>query len=139
VKSALLEQIARFAVVGTIGFAMDGGILYLLVSKGVDPYVARAISFPPAVTVTWFLNRIWTFAANDGAARRQYARYFAVQIAGALSNYLVYGLILSFVDRTAVRALLALAAGSAAGLIVNFIGARSFAFVSIGDARIRTR
>ncbi len=138
-KSTLLGQIARFAVVGSAGFAIDGGLLYVLISKGFDPYLARCMSFPPAVTVTWFLNRVWTFSARTGGARRQYARYLAVQVAGAVGNYAVYALILFFIHRSAVGALLAFAAGSAAGLVINFGGARTFAFAPDGRSRAQVR
>jgi putative flippase GtrA len=134
VRRTFVDQIARFIVVGTVGFAIDGGLLYLLVRSGVDPYLARAFSFPPAVTATWYLNRVWTFAAREGAARRQYARYLAVQLVGALSNYGVYAAILSLGHRSAEGALAALAAGSIAGLVINFVGARALVFVSGGSA-----
>jgi putative flippase GtrA len=134
VNRAFVEQVARFLVVGTIGFGIDGGLLYLLVRSGVDPYLARALSFPPAVTATWYLNRVWTFAARQGAVRRQYARYLAVQLVGALSNYAVYAAILSLGHRTPEGALVALAAGSIAGLVINFAGARALVFVSGGSA-----
>ena len=68
---AFIEQVARFLIVGTVGFAIDGGLLYLLVRTDVDPYLARGLSFPPAVTATWYLNRVWTFAARQGAVRRR--------------------------------------------------------------------
>lgn len=131
---ALIDQVARFVVVGTVGFTIDGGLLYLLVRLGVDPYLARALSFPPAVTATWYLNRVWTFAARNGAARRQYARYLGVQVVGALSNYAVYAVILSLGYRTAEGTLAAFAAGSVAGLVINFAGARALVFVSGGSA-----
>lgn len=133
-KRAFVEQVARFAVVGTVGFAIDGGLLYLLVRSEVDPYLARALSFPPAVTATWYLNRVWTFASRAGTARRQYARYVGVQVVGAASNYGVYAAILSFGHRSPEGALAALAAGSLAGLLINFAGARALVFVSGGPA-----
>ena len=128
-SGTLLGQIGRFVVVGGVGFAIDGGLLYLLVLEGADPYLARVVSFPPAVTATWYLNRVWTFAARTGTPRRQYTRYLAVQIAGALGNYAVYALILMFIHRTAGGAIVAFAAGSTAGLFINFAGARTLVFV----------
>jgi putative flippase GtrA len=136
VSSTLLAQIGRFAVVGSAGFVIDGGLLYLLVLNGADPYLARGISFPPAVTATWYLNRVWTFAVRTGTPRRQYTRYVAVQIAGALGNYAVYALILLFIHRTAGGAIVAFAAGSAAGLLINFVGARTLVFVSGSRSRV---
>ena len=43
----------RFCVVGTIGFITDATVLALLLENGVSHYVARILSFPVAVFVTW--------------------------------------------------------------------------------------
>jgi putative flippase GtrA len=136
VNRTLFGQIGRFVVVGAIGFAIDGSLLYLLVRNGTNPYLARGVSFPPAVTATWYLNRSWTFAAHAGSTHQQYARYITVQIAGALSNYAVYALVLLLIYQTAEKALVALAVGSATGLLVNFVGARTLVFVSTGSSRV---
>ena len=127
---SLAGQLARFLVVGAIGFIIDGGLLNLLVWQGINPYLARAISFPPAVTTTWYLNRIWAFAARAHGPRRQYLRYLAVQIVGACGNYLIYALILFVVPHTVDGVLAAFAVGSAGGLLINFVGARMFVFLS---------
>lgn len=126
----LLGQLARFLVVGSIGFAIDGGVLNLLVWNGFDPYVARGISFPPAVTATWYLNRVWAFGVREGRARAQYLRYIAVQIVGAIGNYAIYAVILLVIPHTVEGVLTAFAAGSAGGLLINFVGARTFVFAS---------
>jgi putative flippase GtrA len=140
----LVGQIGRFAAVGVLGFCVDGGILYALITTGRGPYLARAISFPVAVSVTWYLNRNWTFVVgNSGASKgKQYAGYFAVQITGALANYACYVAVLQFIEPTARVALLALAIGAMLGLIVNFLGARLLVFsahahVSDGDNNVR--
>lgn len=123
-------QFLRFGVVGAAGFTTDACTLYLLIRAGVDPYLARVASFPVAVTVTWFLNRIWTFAAHGkgGSAHRQYLGYFIVQIAGALVNYMFYAATLSLMEPTAANAIKALAVGAIFGLIVNFTGAKMLVF-----------
>ncbi len=127
----MLRQLVRFAVVGTLGFVIDGGLLYLLLQSQFDPYLARGISFPIAVTATWYLNRVWTFSIGDVAVSpREYKRYLLIQIAGAGANYAVYVLLLQFVEHTPANALMALAVGALVGLIINFFGARYWAFAA---------
>ncbi len=134
-------QLSRFGVVGVIGFVVDGGLLYLLLLQSFDPYLARAITFPTAVTVTWYLNRRWTFAARGAPAGkgRDYWRYVLVQVVGAASNYAVYAVILLFVSHTPAHALGALALGALAGLVVNFAGSRWWVFVDPQRASVAGR
>lgn len=125
-----LRRFLRFCLVGCFGFAIDGGLLYLLVSYGMDPYFVRAFTFPVAVSATWYLNRHWAFAIRSSTPGkgRDYRRYLMVQTVGAVGNYLVYALVLVFLSHTAPNALAALAVGSLAGLALNYTGARWWVF-----------
>ncbi len=69
-------RFGAFAVVGAVGFLVDAGVLTALVNGlGANPYAARAVSFPAAVTATWWLNRRWTFApAGIGTDRPAVAK-----------------------------------------------------------------
>jgi putative flippase GtrA len=121
----------RFAVVGATGFFVDAALLSVLISQGLGVYSARLASFPAAVTWTWLLNRLWGFRDDrTHRATREWARYVAVQTFGALVNFLVYSVLLAsiFNERTEL-AIYALAAGSAAGMIVNYVGAAALVFV----------
>ena len=121
----------RFLVVGAVGFAVDGGLVWLLVSSGLNPFLTRCFSFPIAVIVTWRLNRAWTFPSSPGASRRGHIMtYFAVQFMGAMANLAVYTLLLLRIETTALNALIAFGLGSMAGLFVNFEGSRRFVFAS---------
>lgn len=122
---SLRRQILRYGMVGGVGFIADAGVLYALTSNGTDFYRARLASFAAALTVTWALNRRWTFGQRGRAGlARSYAGYLAVQLVGALANFLVYAAVLRLIPATPVNAVLALACGSAFGLVVNFTGAR---------------
>ena len=132
--SRLRRQILRYGVVGGLGFMVDAGVLYALIAWGSNLYSARVVSFAAAVTVTWALNRSWTFEQRGrGGAGRSYVGYALVQVAGASVNFLIYISVLEFLSPTPDNAILALAFGSAVGLVVNFIGARFvFAYRSTG-------
>jgi putative flippase GtrA len=123
--TTLSRQVVRYGAVGALGFLVDGGLLYLLVAEGVNPHYARLVSFTVALTVTWALNRAWTFQARGTVgAGRSYVGYLLVQLAGLLTNYLFYALVLYFLEPTPGNAVLGLAVGSFFGLLVNFTGAR---------------
>lgn len=119
----------RFGVVGTIGFIVDGGMLWALLFAGLNPYAARALSFPIAVVVTWALNRVWTFSSADKTGkRRQFNRYLAVQLVGAGANYCVYSSIIRTFGHAGQVVFTALVVGSFVGMFLNFWGARRLIF-----------
>lgn len=131
-QARLLTEAVRFALIGAIGFLVDAAVLTALVSGlGRGLYEARAVSFSLAVSVTWYLNRRFTFSDRRSADRkREYVRYVAVQIVGALINLGVYALVASGFPALAVYPVIPLAAGSAVAMFFNFLASRQFAFVA---------
>ncbi|HJQ61108.1 MAG TPA: GtrA family protein [Vineibacter sp.] len=136
-----LRELASFGVVGAVGFAVDGGLLTLLVAHlAWGPISARVISFPAAVFVTWFLNRVLTFRAATRASApsaREYGRYFAVQIVGALVNVAVYAGLVSLWSALSRVPLIPLAMAASLALVVNYLGTRGMVFRANGAAHIR--
>jgi putative flippase GtrA len=124
----VLVQLFRYAIAGSVGFLVDGGILYLLVSSGAGPYESRAISFPLAVTVTWLINRYFTFAGARRGGTRQYAAYFGLQVGAAAVNFATYSAVLWAIGVSPAKSVLALAVGSVIGLAINFFGCKFFVF-----------
>jgi putative flippase GtrA len=56
------SRFLRFCLVGAAGSLVDAGLLQALVTlAGANPFVARVSSFLAAATVTWRLNRCFTF------------------------------------------------------------------------------
>lgn len=129
---ALSRQVWRFGIVGVLGFAVDALVLTWLVwvvDWGV--YASRWLSFALAVTVTWGLNRRFTFSKQVSRNRsREYGRYFAVQGLGALINLGVYAGVLTAWPMLAAWPVVPLAVGSGVAMLFNFVGARYFAYVS---------
>lgn len=128
-RSELIPQIMRFGVVGGVGFIVDGGLLWLLITLDFNPFMARALSFPAAVVVTWALNRNWTFrATRDVSNKGQFRRYFGVQVVGSLTNYLIYSAIIGLFGTAPMTIFAGFALGSFVGSFMNFFGARYVAF-----------
>lgn len=127
----MASTLPRFIVIGALGFCVDAGLLALLIAAGGGLYSGRLISFPAAVTVTWYLNRVWTFreAATERPAR-EYVTYLAVQLVATLGNLVVYAALLRWVlgERTEM-AIPALAIGAVVGLVINYLGARTIVFI----------
>lgn len=119
-------QLAVFAVAGTIGFIVDGGIVQLLVSvAGWNPYLARLLSFLAAVVVTWVINRAITFS---GVRRHgilgEWLRYLLAMSGGFVVNFATYSLLVFHYGLVQRWPVLGVAAGSLAGMACNFVLAR---------------
>jgi putative flippase GtrA len=117
----------RFGMVGVIGFAVDAGVLALLLLAGWDPVAARAVAIPVAVFATWALNRSFTFPeAQQGPALASLVRYAGVSATGAAVNFAVYTALVFL----AVPPLAALAVASIVAMAVNYLGSKHFAFAT---------
>jgi len=120
----------RFAVVGCVGFAVDGGLLHLLTSLAQwGPIAARGVSFPTAVLATWWLNRRITFAGREqGPWWASLARYVGVSLVGTGVNFGIYSALVLGSAAMAARPIVPFAFASAAALVFNYLGSKHFAF-----------
>lgn len=116
------SPLVGYVVVGSVGFAVDGGIMQALFSLlSWDALAARAISFPAAVTVTWILNRNWTFNRYETkVSHKKYALYLMTMIVGSLVNVLVFAATIHLVPMTQAYPLVALAVGAGVALVLTY-------------------
>jgi putative flippase GtrA len=127
-------EFLHFLSAGAAGFGVDSLILLALVhGAGWQPMLARLASFALALLATWLINRMWTFrpATSDKSARgigAEFLGYCGVQLTGGAANFAIYATIVAVAGQSAVQLLVALAAGSAAGLAINYLGAHKFVF-----------
>lgn len=121
----LLREFLLFGLVGAAGFIADTAILYLL-RDSMGNYWARAISVPCAVFVTWVLNRNLTFGSkcSKKAPWLEFAHYFAMMIVGGVVNYLAYAALVAWSPTVRQFPVLGVAAGSLAGMFVNYLQLR---------------
>jgi putative flippase GtrA len=127
------RELFSFALVGTIGFVVDGGALTVLsVVYGLNVYASRLVSFSLATCVTWWLNRMHTFGLPAGQGSVTYAgeygRYVAVQIVGALLNLAIFAWLIRLNPNLRQIPVLPLAVGAGAGLVWNYLGARLWVY-----------
>jgi putative flippase GtrA len=117
----------RFCIVGVIGFVADSGVTILL-TQAADwtPFPARVAAFVAAATVTWTLNRRYTFRCSVGAAT--WLLYMLVTAVGAIINIGVYLAWLQVVGADAVYIFAGVGLGSIAALSFNFFVSRAFVF-----------
>jgi putative flippase GtrA len=87
-------QLARYCVVGCLGYALNVSVFALCVEGlGIHHVIAATIAFVFAVTNNFLWNRRWTFASN-GHAGFQAMRFFAVSMAAFLLGVAVLQLLI---------------------------------------------
>jgi len=127
---ALRKEILLFAISGLIGFVVDAAIVQFLVREWlVNPYEARIVSFLAAATTTWGFNRKFTFAGKGGASRRrELFRYIIAMAGGFAFNYGAYAACVAMFQLVREWPAIGVAAGSAAGAVVNFLTSKYWIF-----------
>ena len=125
-----LRQFIPFCVVGGIGFVIDAGILSLLVHGfGLGPLLSRLVSFPCALTATWYLNRRVTFShAVSNNPRQEWLRYALVSVAGNLINFIVYVTCIRLSQTMYTYPEIALGIAAIVALAFNYLGSSRYAF-----------
>jgi putative flippase GtrA len=120
----------RFALIGAVAFVVDAVTLNgAMRLAGMNHYAGRAISYLMAATLTWALNRRYTFYARASTDRLgEWARFLAANACGGLLNYTTYAVLVAFSRTVFVYPVLGVAAGSLAGMTLNFALSRRFVF-----------
>jgi putative flippase GtrA len=128
--AGLAWEFLRFGTVGTLGFVVDTAVLYGALALGAGLYGGRALSYLAAASVTWLLNRVWTFRHRGAGqkAHRQWAAFVVVNLGGFALNYGTYAALVAFVPLVAAHPVLGVAAGSLAGMFSNFFLSRQLVF-----------
>jgi putative flippase GtrA len=125
---ALARQFLRFGTVGAVGFVVDAGIIYATRHQ-LGLYGAGLASYLAAATVTWALNRAWTFRGRGtGRAHRQWALFLLANLAGFALNRGTYALLVTYVPICAEQPVLAVLAGVAVAMFLNFHLSRKLVF-----------
>jgi len=117
-------QLAKFCVVGAIGYAINLAVYDAILRTGVHYLVAATCSFLVAVTNNYVLNRAWTFRDRRRGVASQGARFFAVSLASLGANLLVLHLLISLGSGKLV--------GQAIAIVLvtplNFVGNKLWSF-----------
>ena len=140
-RPAPRAQFLRFALIGAIGFALDGGGLMLLTEWfDADPIASRFATFSIAVVTTWRLNRRYAFTSGGRRllaefgkpalpVRTEFGTYLGVQGFGFLCNLAVYSVAVLFLPHPLNIPIVALVIAAGVGLLANFLGLKHLVFI----------
>ncbi|WIM56536.1 GtrA family protein [Pantoea anthophila] len=120
-----IKELLFFSVAGVLGFLTDAGTLYL-VKSFIGVYFGRLVSFFLAVIVTWLFNRNITFKESTAnmSLISEFLHYLSLMVVGGTINLGVYYLLVGSVDQIREWPVIAVAVGSIAGMVANFISSR---------------
>lgn len=121
-KFGTLGEFISYGLVGASGFIVDLFFYYLLQSFGVSHVLARALSFWPAVSWNWRLNRIATFGERRRRpSGRQWVEFVLASLLGFSLNWGVYMALTTQTLFFDDHRLLAMVGGIGVASLFNFV------------------
>jgi putative flippase GtrA len=119
-------QLGKFLLVGLSGYIVNLAVFtFSLKVLGVHHIAAATIAFGVAVMNNFWWNRHWTFAAGDGHAGFQAARFFTVSVCAFLIQVALLEILITAAGLPKV---LAQAISLVLATPVNFIGNKLWSF-----------
>ncbi len=104
---AMLNRFIRFAVLGLIPTVAYYTLAISLIETGIlNPAIALPLGFVAAVIISYQLNKKFTWKP-DTPRNRHFQLYLLISVLGALTNYLLYALIVQVLEQNYLYAVLA--------------------------------
>jgi putative flippase GtrA len=134
---ALVRELMKFGVVGSVAFLVDLGLFNLLLQLTDKPLTSKTLSTVVATTVAYAGNRTWTFRLRSRSGlRREYVLFFLLNGVGllialtclAVSHYLL-GFTSALADNIAANVV-----GLGLGTTFRFWSYRRFVFLQVPRA-----
>ncbi|MBQ9974253.1 MAG: GtrA family protein [Oscillospiraceae bacterium] len=121
----LLEQIARFGVVGVIAFVIDYAVLLALTELfGIHYLVSSAVAFLVSVIFNYILSIAFVFDTDNGQSKLAQFTLFALMSAGGLGINQLMMWLLS--DLLHIPYQLSKLAATAVVMVYNFVTRKLF-------------
>jgi putative flippase GtrA len=119
-RLALLWQFLRFGTVGFGGFLIDTACVYGL-RQAIGLYWSGLAAWLFAASGTWVLNRVWTFRGRgSGPIHRQWLSFMTATAFGFSLNRGMYFSLITISPLCVQFPVLAIIAGTATGMFLNF-------------------
>jgi putative flippase GtrA len=130
-RRANWSELARFALVGASGYALNLAVFSALIGVGDTHYLAAAaFAFCVAVSNNFLLNRYWTFKATQVTAALQAPRFLAVSLAALGLNLATLEVLISLVG---LPETVAQAAAIALATPISFAGNKLWSFSAAAE------
>lgn len=123
--SKLINQIAKFGVVGVVCFGVDYGLMILLTELGgVDYLLSSAISFSVSVVVNYLLSMRFVFRSKENSNK---AKEFIVFVILSVSGLMLTELLMwAGVERLSFHYMFSKIAVTGIVMVYNFVTRKLF-------------
>ena len=124
-----------FAISGVFGYFTDL-LITLLLGGLIGFYFSRIPAFVGATLVTWAFNRSVTFKGRESKHDKllfEYLHYASLMILGLVVNYIIYAICLYILPDNLISVIISVAAGSLAGMFVNYVNSKKYIFNKKSD------
>lgn len=121
-----IAQFLRYLIAGGTATAIDFIVLYIFVEFLSIWYIlAATFSFIIALTISFFLNKFWTFKNGDKKISSQMVKFLIVNLIGLGINLIILYILVEFFF---LWYLFAKVFATAVAVIWNFLGMRNLVF-----------
>lgn len=138
----LIKQFAKFFVIGIINTVVDLTVLNIetVITGAKDGYpysVQKGVSFLVAVTMSYFMNKHWTFQDGEKQGEgKKFSQFIFVSIIGMIINIAVSTVVVTYLQPVVKIGFLTpqlwvnigALSGTAIGLFWNFVGYKFWVF-----------
>jgi putative flippase GtrA len=126
--AAFVRKFLTFGCIGGGVYVFDASCFWLFIQLTGWPSLARVISVALAMTLSWWLNRTYTFRMSGPINWGEMLKFMLSQLPGACINALFSLLAFHYLPFAKDNTWIATAVGSCAGLVANFTMAHLFVF-----------
>ena len=123
----LVNQLARFVLIGGFCALVDYGVYQGLLALGLWVHVAKALSFVAGTTTAFFLNRRFTFAAGRGGIG-QVGGFALLYTVTFFVNVGMNALMLHWLPESGWRITVAWVVAQGLATVINFVMLRTVVF-----------
>ena len=122
----VLPRPVRFIIVGCTGLVVDLALFTTIVAFAHHPLIVRLFTLAISTTVTWRLNRAFTFTRSNRPQHDEAIRYATVTVLAQGTSYAVFATLVLTVSARLPQA--ALMAGALVAAFVSYNGHRVLSF-----------
>ena len=129
-KKNKFRQIFVFLLSGLLGFLVEASTIHFATAYlSFGPNVPRLVSYPIALTLTWYLNRRYGFSVNGKIKISEFGKYTASNLVAQFCNIVLYILFVNFTP-IEKQPILALVLATTFSMVLSFVFYSKFVFVT---------